>query len=473
MAFSTLIFLFGFFAVALILYFIIPSRWMLLKNIVLLLCSLVFFAWGAPEYIILMLCSILFNYFTGLQMESCFANGAVRRAKFALISAVVVNLLLLGFFKYYGFLVENLGALFGKHWTARELPAPIGLSFFTFSILSYLIDVYRGKSAAARNPLIFALYVTLFPKLTSGPIVQYADMEEQLYERRTTWTKFGAGSRQFLIGMGKKVLLANTLGVTFYAVSGLPLSDVSTVTAWIGAISYSLMLYFDFGGYSDMAIGLGKMFGFDWQKNFDYPYCANSITDFWRRWHISLGAWFRDYVYIPLGGSRAGDARTARNLLVVWLLTGIWHGANWTFLLWGVYYGVILLLEKFVFKRILEKIPAFFRHFFTLLLVVVGWVFFFSSDLGMAFGWLARMFGGGGAGFLDGAAKYYLGCCWLPMLLGIIGSMPLVATFGNRRLMRNERGWSVLSVAFFAVLLILCIACMMNDTYTTFLYFQF
>ena len=473
MAFSTLIFPFAVLPLTLLLYVIVPKRLLWLKNTVLLLCSLVFFAWGEPAYLVLMALSLLFNYFSGLQIDSAMYDENFRKAKLILTSSVVVNLLLLGFFKYYGFLVSNVGALFGQEWTVQELPVPIGLSFFTFSILSYLFDVYRDKAPVAENFLNFSLYVTFFPKLTSGPIVQYAEMEAQLYERKMTWGKFGAGTRLFLIGLSKKILLANTLGVTFYAVSGLPLSSVSTVTAWLGAICYTLMLYFDFGGYSDMAVGLGKMFGFDWQKNFDYPYCANSITDFWRRWHISLSSWFRDYVYIPLGGSREGTGRTIRNLLIVWLLTGFWHGANWTFIFWGLYYGALLLLEKFVFNRVLHRIPSFIRRFFTLLLVVVGWVFFFSPDLGTAFGWLGRMLGGGEAGFLDATAKYYLSGCWFIVLISVIASAPWVTNFGNRCLMRKDGTWRAVSVVLFAILFLLCIAGMMNATYTTFLYFQF
>ena len=299
---------------------------------------------------------------------------------------------------------------------------PIGVSFFTFSLLSYLFDVYRDRAPAARNMLDFSLYVTFFPKLVSGPIVQYAEMEPQLRDHPVTREGFGSGARLFLIGLAKKVLLANTLGTTFYALSALPMTQLSTLSAWLGAVCYALMLYFDFSGYSDMAIGLASMFGFRFGRNFDYPYVSQSITEFWRRWHISLGAWFRDYVYIPCGGSRAGTARTIANLLLVWLLTGIWHGANWTFLLWGVYYGILLLLEKFVL-----------RHVLTLLLVLIGWVFFFSSSPAAAFGWIGRMFGSGSA-LIDATAKYYLAGCWPLLLVGAIGSFPVVSHVGTNLL---------------------------------------
>ena len=467
MDFTTITFLFCLLPISLILYFAVPQKF---KNAVLLLVSVLFFAWGTPEYLVLIFCSILFHYFTALELDSYRRNDQTYRAKAVIIASVAVNVLLLGFFKYYGFLVENVNALLGTSWQARTLPAPIGLSFYTFTLLSYLFDVYRGKAPATKNLLHFSLYVTFFPKLVSGPIVQYSDIEEQFKDRRFSWNRFGDGTRLFLIGMGKKVLLANLLGTTFYAVTDLPLSDVTFVTAWIGALSYSLMLYLDFGGYSDMAIGLSKMFGFEIKANFNYPYLSDSITDFWRRWHISLGAWFREYVYFPLGGSRVGQAKTIRNLFIVWALTGIWHGASWTFIFWGLYYGVLQVLEKFVLKNLVDSLPKFLRHFFTVLLVVVGWVFFFSDSLGMAFSWLGSMFFFNG--LCDATALYYLGGCWLLLLVSAFASYPIGATVGNN-LMRRNKVWKPLSIIFFGAILLLSLACMMNDTYSTFLYAQF
>ena len=419
-----------------------------------------------PRYAVLIALSTVITWLSGLLIAR---EESVRRRKLWVAASFVSNLAILFFFKYYGFLVENLNALLGTSITVRELPLPIGISFFTFSLLSYLFDVYRNKAPAATNLINFAAYVTFFPKLVSGPIVQYGEMAEQLRERRVTLEGFGAGARLFLVGLGKKVLLANTLGTTFYAVSALPLESVSTATAWLGALSYSLMLYLDFSGYSDMAIGLAGMFGFEFRKNFDYPYVSSSLTEFWRRWHISLGSWFRDYVYIPCGGSRAGTWKTIRNLLIVWLLTGIWHGANWTFVLWGLYHGLLLLLEKFVLRPLAEKLPGFLRHGLTLLLVVIGWVFFFSDSVGMAFGWLGRMFGGS---FLDGAAKYYWGGAWLALLVSTLAAFPVCSAVGSH-LLRRRRSGLVLSVLWFLLILLLCIASMMNDTYSTFLYFQF
>ena len=471
MAFNDLSFLFLFFPAMLLLYKLIPG--MLGKNIVLLAGSLVFFAWGTPEYVFLMILIILFNYFSGLQMAAQKEEENDAGAKRTLVSSVVVNLLLLGFFKYWGFVLENINAIFGTSLAVRQLSMPIGVSFFTFSILSYLFDVYRDKAPAAKNLLEFSLFVTFFPKLVSGPIVQYAAMEQQLWERKPSAVKFGKGTRLFLIGLAKKVLLSNTLGTTFYAVTALPSEEVSVVTAWLGAISYSLMLYFDFSGYSDMAIGLANMFGFEFDKNFDYPYMSSSITEFWRRWHISLGSWFRDYVYIPLGGSRAGTGKTIRNLLIVWALTGVWHGASWNFIFWGLYYGALLLLEKFVFKSVLEVIPTFIKRIFTLFLVIIGWVFFFSASLGDAFTWLARMFGIGGAGFLDSTAEYYLSGSAIILLVSAVSAYPFGARQGNLLLKKSSKMPVYLSIVWFAVLLILCIAGMMSSTYSSFLYFQF
>jgi len=470
MAFNELSFVFLFFPAVLLIHWAVPG---VLKNAVLLVFSLIFFAWGRPSYVLLMIFLILFNYFSGLQIEAQKKEGNEKMAKFALVSAVTANLLLLGFFKYWGFLLDNINALLGTSLSAPQMSMPLGVSFFTFSILSYLYDVYRDKAPAVENIVDFSLFVTFFPKLVSGPIVQYAAFQKQLKDRTCNGVKFGKGCRLFLIGLSKKVLLSNIIGTTFYAVTALPENGISIATAWLGTLSYALMLYFDFSGYSDMAIGLAGMFGFSFDKNFDYPYMSSSITEFWRRWHISLGAWFRDYIYIPLGGSRVETGKIIRNLLIVWLLTGIWHGASWNFIFWGLYYGGLLLLEKFVFKSILEKIPSFIRIPFTLVLVLIGWVFFFSPSLGSAFLWLGRMFGIGATGFLDGTAKYYLGSSWIILVIGAIAAYPVGANLGNKLLKNKSRLPIYLSVVWFAIMLMLCIAGMMSSTYSSFLYFQF
>ena len=469
MAFNELGFLFLFFPIAMAAYYLVPR---VAKNALLVVLSLVFFAWGSGEYVLLLVLLILFNYFTGLQLAQMKSDGKDRAAKMVLWSAVAVDLLLLVFFKYRAFALENLAALFGKTVTVRTIAAPLGVSFFTFSILSYLFDVYRDKVSTPGNILDFALYVSFFPKLVSGPIVSYGEFMAQLAERKINLSRIGAGARQFLIGLAKKVLIADVLGVTFNAVSALPLEGVSVVSAWLGALSYTLMLYFDFSGYSDMALGIAQMCGFTFQKNFDYPYMSTGISDFWRRWHISLGAWFRDYVYFPLGGSRVETWKIVRNLLVVWLLTGIWHGANWTFLVWGLYHGALQLVEKFLLKNVLEKIPGAVKIPFTFLAVLIGWVFFFAPDLGFAVTWLGRMFGIG-ASFIDSAAKYYLSGGWLILLIAFVGAYPLPSRLAGRIYRSRSNLPVLLSVLWFALLLVLCIAGMTSSTYSSFLYFQF
>ena len=469
MAFNDISFLFIFFPVALILHKIMP---MIGKNLILLILSLLFFAWGSPQYVVLLLLSIVFNYFTGLKIQSQKEDQNTSGMKFTLVSAVIANLLLLGFFKYWGFVAENVNALLRTNIPVRQVSMPLGISFFTFSILSFLFDVYRDKAVAPKNPLDFALFVSFFPKLVSGPIVQYADFAQQIHERKLHSAKFGNGCRMFLIGLAKKVLLSNIIGTTFYAVSALPMNKLSVVTAWLGTISYTLMLYFDFSGYSDMAIGIAQMFGFQFEKNFDYPYMSASITEFWRRWHISLGAWFRDYVYIPLGGSRVSTGKHIRNLLIVWALTGIWHGASWNFIVWGFYHGAIALMEKFLLKDILEKIPKPVRIFSTLILAMIGWVFFFSPDLGSACVWLGRMFGIGVTGFMDATAKYYLSGSGLVLLIGAFSAYPIGSRLGSN-VYRMGKGAVAVSVIWFAALLVLCIAGMLSSTYSSFLYFQF
>ena len=469
MAFNDLAFVFIFFPAVLLIHGLMP---MFGKNLVLLVFSLLFFTWGSPDYVLLLILVILFNYFSGLQIGAQKEENRPGAAKFTLITAVVANLLLLGFFKYWGFVIENVNALLGTSIPVRQLSMPLGISFFTFSVLSYLFDVYRGKAPAAANILEFSLFVSFFPKLVSGPIVQYQDMAEEIHERKLTKVKFGAGARMFLVGLAKKVLLSNIIGTTFYAVTALPAGQVSVATAWLGTICYALMLYFDFSGYSDMAIGLGYMFGFSFDQNFDYPYMSSSVSEFWRRWHISLGAWFRDYIYIPLGGSRVSTPKIIRNLLIVWLLTGIWHGASWNYIVWGLYYGVILILEKFVLKDFLDKIPAALKVPGTLLLVLIGWVFFFSPNLLDALIWLGRMFGIGAAGFVDATALYYISGSWIIVLIGIISSYPIGAKLGSR-IYNMGKNAVALSVVWFAVILLLCIAGMMSSTYSSFLYFQF
>ena len=468
MTFNTILFLFTFLPISLIVYYVFPKRF---RNIPLVLLSLVFYAWGNPIYLLLMAFSVLFNYVTGLQLDAYQQQERTTGAKAAMISAVVVNLLVLGFFKYYGFLISTINSITGLSLHAPDLPLPLGISFFTFSVLSYVFDVYRGRAEVQKNFLDFALYVTFFPKVTSGPIVQYKDMVPQLRDRSMAPAKFGAGISLFLVGLGKKVLIADNLGATFSAISGL--SAMSAGTAWLGMILYSLQLYFDFSGYSDMAIGLAKCFGFDFAKNFDYPYLSTSISEFWRRWHISLGAWFRDYVYIPLGGNRCSKRRQLINLAVVWLLTGLWHGSAWNFVLWGVYHGIFVILEKFVLKDFLPKIPKALRIFITVLLVFFGWVLFFSPSLMSALHYYGQMFGAGHMGLFDGTFRYYFFGSLRLLIVAFIGCGPLMHRIHQRLCYFKGGKLTYVSIVLFVLLLVLCVAYMMSATYSSFLYVQF
>lgn len=468
MLFSSIVFLFTFLPVVLILYYLLPVRF---RNVILLLASLVFYAWGEPVYLFLMLLSILFNYFSGLDIARNLPDkGAAKRS---LIFNLIINLAVLGFFKYEGFVLDTLNGILPVHISYHALPLPIGISFYTFQILSYIIDVYRGNVKVQTNLLNFALYVTMFPQLIAGPIVQYADVDEQLASREVSWTKFGEGSMYFIRGLAKKVLLANTSGMIFTEVSGLAKGNVAVMTAWLGAFAYMFQIYFDFSGYSDMAIGLGKMFGFEFNMNFNYPYVSKSITEFWRRWHISLSSWFRDYVYIPLGGNRVSKIKHIRNLLIVWFLTGLWHGAAWNFVAWGLYYGVILIIEKYVLSPVLDRLPDVVRHIYSIVLVVIGWVLFFSSSFGQAADYIRVMFGAGAHGFADRESMYLLTSNLILWLILIFGSTPLVH-FRYEHMLRSKK-WNttIINSVVYAALFIVCIAYLVTETYNPFLYFRF
>ena len=438
---------------------------------ILLLASLVFYAWGEPVYLFLMLLSILFNYFSGLDIARNLQDK--RAAKRSLVFNLIINLAVLGFFKYEGFVLDTLNGIFPVHISYHALPLPIGISFYTFQILSYIIDVYRGNVKVQTNLPNFALYVTMFPQLIAGPIVQYADVDEQLASREVSRTKFGEGSMYFIRGLAKKVLLANTSGMIFTEVSGLAKGNIAVMTAWLGAFAYMFQIYFDFSGYSDMAIGLGKMFGFEFNMNFNYPYVAKSITEFWRRWHISLSSWFRDYVYIPLGGNRVSKIKHIRNLLIVWFLTGLWHGAAWNFVAWGLYYGVILIIEKYLLSPVLDRLPDIVRHIYSIVLVVIGWVLFFSSSFGQAADYIRVMFGAGAHGFADRESMYLLTSNLILWLILIFGSTPLVHFRYEHMLRTKKWNTTIINSVVYAALFIVCIAYLVTETYNPFLYFRF
>lgn len=469
MIFSSVFFVFLFLPIVLLAYFIVPGK---LKNVVILISSLIFYAWGEPVYIVLMIFSIVYNYIAGIEIDYHREEGREGRAKFVFLMSVVVNLLILGFFKYYGFVIDNLNHILPIEIPNRALALPIGISFYTFQTLSYVIDVYWGNVKVQKNLIYFGTYISMFPQLIAGPIVRYADVEEQLSDRRVSLAKIGSGAAWFLRGLGKKVLLANNIGMAYDAIAALPGDEVSVLAAWIGCAAYTFQIYFDFSGYSDMAIGLGRMFGFDFMKNFDYPYTSTSITEFWRRWHISLGSWFREYVYIPLGGNRVSTPKHIRNLFVVWMLTGLWHGAAWNFIFWGVYYGVLLMVEKYLLMDILERLPRIIRHIYTMLLVMIGWVFFFSPSMGSAVGYIGRMFGIGAAGLVNPTAVYYLYNYILLFLVLIICSVPYTYKkfFGFMQRRRSRLG---VAIAAYVAIFVLSAAYLVNATYNPFLYFRF
>lgn len=471
MVFSSATFLFVFLPVVLLLYFIKffrddEQKELIKKNTVLCLSSLVFYAWGEPIYIVLMLLSVFFNYNIGLDIEK---NAEKPKAKKALfVFALIFNLGILGFFKYSGFVVENLNSLFSLGIKYEPLALPVGISFYTFQVLSYVIDVYRGDCEAQPSLLNFATYISMFPQLIAGPIVQYGDIEKALSERTHTVRKFAAGSLFFIRGLGKKVIFANTIGAVYTEICSEGLSSLGAVNAWFAILCYTLQIYFDFSGYSDMAIGLGKMFGFDFVHNFNFPYCAVSIKDFWSRWHISLSSWFRDYVYIPLGGNRKGTARTIFNIAVVWCLTGLWHGASWNFVAWGAFYGVLLIAEKYVFKDKLERIPRLLRRVFSMLIVIFGWVFFSSETLSSAFVFIKDMFGANG--FVSADTKYILLNNLFPFA---VMSLSALGFFKKLPSLKNVPLRLFLQATGYMIVFILCIIFIVSSTYNPFLYFRF
>lgn len=470
MLFSSITFLFIFLPLTLLLYYLVPFK---MKNYVMLAASLIFYAWGEPVYIILMILSIILNYFCGQDIYE--KRDDARAMKMSLIFGVVLNLLILGFFKYYGLFMDTINGILPIHIPYRVLSLPIGISFYTFQAMSYLIDVYRKEVKPQNNILYFALYISMFPQLIAGPIVRYIDIEDQLKNRTINSVKFGAGSMYFIRGLAKKVILANTSGAVYEQIAAMQIGSFSTLTAWVGAIAYAFQIYFDFGGYSDMAIGLGKMFGFEFLPNFNYPYISKSITDFWRRWHMSLSTWFREYVYIPLGGNRCAPTRHIFNLLVVWMLTGFWHGAQWNFLFWGLYYGVLLILEKYLWGKRIEKLPAAIQHIYAFVLVVIGWVFFFSPSLGYAGQYLKVMFGIGAKGILDKQGFFMIFTNWLLIVVSILASAPR----GYKLLKkitgcwRSEEVRGIVTCAVYVAMFLLCIAFLVTETYNPFLYFRF
>ena len=463
MVFSGLPFLFFYLVVTLLIYKLTPLK---LRNLVLLIASLFFYGWGEPVYIVIMFLSIAVDYTHGMLVERWRAND--RKARMAVASSVFINLLILVTFKYYDFLVGSLNAITGWSIPLLGVSMPIGISFYTFQTMSYTIDVYRKDAPVQRNIVTFGTFVTLFPQLIAGPIIQYKSVADQLQCRREDLEKFVSGIQRFCVGLAKKVLLANAVGKLWDVFLATDTAQLTVLGGWLGLAAYAFQIYFDFSGYSDMAIGLGRMFGFEFIENFNYPYISRSVVEFWKRWHISLTNWFREYVYFPLGGNRVSKPKWIRNILIVWLLTGIWHGAGWNFLLWGLYYALWMLAERLFLGKWLEKLPAALRHIYTLAVVLVGWGLFAIEDMGQLGSYLAICFGGGS--LVDAFTLYQL-WSYLPLLV----ILAFAATPVSGKLFRKlpDRVQAVATPVLVLASLILCTASLVDASYNPFLYFRF
>ena len=466
MLFSSIPFLYYFLPLTLILYFLVPKSF---KNSVLLLASLIFYGWGEPQYVFLMIASIIVGYISGLLIEVFHKRG---RAKIILVLSVVINLGLLGYFKYADFFIENFNAVTGLSVPMLRLALPIGISFYTFQILSYVVDVYRKEVPAQKNLISLAAYIAMFPQLIAGPIVRYSSIAEELEQRTHNIENFALGARRFVLGLSKKILIANVLGelCDIFKTS----DDKSVLFFWLYGISFALHIYFDFSGYSDMAIGLGRMMGFHFPENFDYPYISKSVTEFWRRWHISLGSWFRDYLYIPLGGNRVPKWRWYLNILIVWMSTGFWHGAAWNFVIWGLFFAVLLVIEKMWLLKHLEKSRVFSR-IYVLFAVMISFVIFNAADMGEAFHYIGGMFGIGGYSFISTEFAYYLKSFGVVLLLGIVGATPLLKNkvIKITQTSKGERVINFLEPIVLVVLLLVITAYLVDGSFNPFLYFRF
>ncbi len=458
MVFSSLIFLFFFLPAVLFFYYIVPQKWLAARNGVLLIFSLFFYFYGEPRLILLLFASILINYFFGLLMRSPYK-------KIWLTLCIILNVLMLGVYKYLNFFITTANNLFGVSVPLLNIVMPIGISFYTFQALSYVIDVYRRDAWPQKNPFSLALYISMFPQLIAGPIVRYRDVDEQLSQREHKASVFAEGIDRFVYGLAKKVLLSNVFAQIADGIFQRPADDLTFLLAWFGAAAYTLQIYYDFSGYSDMAIGLGKMFGFRFLENFNYPYISRSVTEFWRRWHMSLSTWFRDYVYIPLGGNRCSAKRHIFNLLVVWGLTGFWHGANFTFLAWGLYFGVLLIIEKYTLTKILDKLPRVITHIYALFFIIIGWVLFRSDSLSYALEYLQVMFRPSLT--VDPMIVEYCLRFWPYLLGGVILSAPLY------QVVARKKNFSILSYPLIAVLFVLCVMSLLTNSYNPFIYFRF
>ena len=463
MIFSSIPFLFFFFPLFILLYFTLPFKY---KNYILLLFSLIFYAWGEPIYILLMIFSSIVDFINGKNIEKHKDDN--KKKKIYLIISIIINISLLGFFKYADFFIKVINNILNLDIPLLNLGLPIGISFFTFQTMSYSIDVYRGDVKAEKDFLTFMTYVCMFPQLIAGPIVRYETVSSELHKRDINFKKFADGFTRFLRGLFKKVLIANNIGLLFTLITSSEVNDISIMTGVLAIVSYAFQIYFDFSGYSDMAIGMGNMCGFTFLENFNYPYISKSITEFWRRWHISLSSWFKDYVYIPLGGSRVNILKNIRNILIVWILTGFWHGASWNFIFWGLYYGILLLLEKFVLKKYIDKLPDFVKHIYTIVLVFIGWMIFAFDDSKYLFGFIKALTSNK---FIDSAFLYYFKNYFLILVTAIVFSLPVYPKVKEK--MNNTIFTSLLSISIYVILFIITLSYLVSDTYNPFLYFRF
>ncbi len=459
MVFSSLLFLFIFLPLTIIAYYFSPMK---IRNIILLLASLFFYAWGEPQYIVLMIISIIINYIAGFFIQR--SNN-----KAPLIIGIILNVLILGYFKYVNFLIDNVNNVLSMHIEYQDLPLPIGISFYTFQSISYLVDVYRKDTPAQKNLINLALYISLFPQLVAGPIVRYKEINEQLKERVHSIEMFYQGIKIFLIGLAKKVIIANQMGLLADSIFDQSAGEMTSFIAWLGVIAYALQIYFDFCGYSEMAIGLGRMFGFHFPKNFNYPYISKNVSEFWRRWHITLGSFFRDYIYIPLGGNRVAKWKVYRNLFIVWFLTGLWHGAAWNFIIWGLFYGMIIALERTSFGTLLKKTPVAVQHIYTILLFLIGWVFFRSPDLTYSFEFLTAMFSFDFS-YIGLDAVYYFKQYGFLLVVSIVASTPLVKKLMNQW---NFKYKFYVELLFLLFILFVSVAFLMTSSYNPFIYYRF
>ena len=466
MVFSSIVFLYIFLPIMLLLYFIVPSKF---KNAIMILASLVFFAWGEIRYIFIMLVLAVMDFICGKQITKYQDNK--KKKIFFLMINVVVNLGILFFFKYSDFIITNINNLTGFSIPLLNIPLPIGVSFNTFQSLSYVIDVYRGTVKCEKSFYNYLTYTTLFPQIIAGPIVRYETVDEELETKNISLDNFSAGMKRFIIGLGKKVLIANSVGALWNTIEIGNYSELSMLFAWIGIISFALQIYFDFSGYSDMAIGLAQIFGMKFDENFNYPYISKSITEFWRRWHITLSSWFRDYVYIPLGGNRRGFAIQIRNILIVWFLTGAWHGASWNFILWGLYFGIILILEKLFLLKLLEKLPKIVRHIYSILIILVSWVIFAFEDLARVGEYIKAMFIN--SNLWDNEALYYLQNYGFLILIGIICSIPLWKKIKEKIDSKNSKTLEFITSLGYVVIFVLSTASLVTNSFNPFLYFRF